>query len=193
MFDELLRVNDTHELYSEWGNKTLPEPFNKISLQHQFYSTIYRYSETCKVNFNDNLKVISIVRNPYDRIMSDIFWLSRGKFVFFNKTPTPENTYDAIEKFLNISPEQVDNHNIPQYKYFTNQAGELYKNIKIFKLENLHDSNEEINRFLNTELIIKKKPIRKYDDLLNKESIKLINDFYKKDFELFGYDMKFIV
>jgi hypothetical protein len=32
----------------------------------------------------------------------------------------------------------------------------------------------------------------KYNNYLNNDSIKLINEFYKKDFELFDYNMKII-
>ena len=48
-------------------------PYNKKSLQHQFYTTLYQFKNKLNINF-DNIKIFSVVRNPYDRIISDLFW-----------------------------------------------------------------------------------------------------------------------
>ena len=40
---------------------------------HQYYTTIYEFRDKLDVNF-DNIKIFSVVRNPYDRIISDLFW-----------------------------------------------------------------------------------------------------------------------
>jgi len=53
----------------------LPENINNISLQHLTYNTIYKYRDILDVSFNEKLNIITIVRNPYDRIISDLFWL----------------------------------------------------------------------------------------------------------------------
>ena len=55
-------------------NSILPAPFSTYSLQHQFYSTIYDYRIKLNVNF-DKIKVFSVVRNPYDRIISDFSFM----------------------------------------------------------------------------------------------------------------------
>ena len=48
-----------------------------------------------------------------------------------------------------------------------------------------------MSQFLGFDInIIKDNVNKNYDKYLNKDSISLINNFYKKDFELFGYKMK---
>jgi len=54
-------------------NNILEYPYNTISLQHQYYSTLYKYRDKLGINFND-IKIFSIVRNPYNRIISDLFF-----------------------------------------------------------------------------------------------------------------------
>jgi len=186
MFEKLLSKNDKQELFSEWGNRILSSPFDKITLQHQFYSTLLKCKEQLYryILFDDKIKVISIVRNPYDRIISDLFWVS-----LIHKESTPIEVYNAIKHFINLHPDKVDNHNSPQYKYLVDENNKLYKNVKIFKLEKLYASNNKINEFLNTKLVIEYKKLKNYNKYLNLDSILLINKHYKIDFEMFNYDM----
>jgi hypothetical protein len=169
-------------LFSLWKNDLLPEPYNKISLQHQTYITLYNYKEKLNIDF-ENIKIFSIVRNPYDRIISDLFW-----FGFINENTSSKKVFKII-KTKYLYRDDLDNHNIPQYKFITNEKDELIKNIEIFKTEKLNDLNEEINQYLNLNIDIKQENVKKnYSKYLNKKSIYLINKFYNKDFELFGYN-----
>ena len=171
-------------LYSRKTNNILPFPFNRISLQHQFFRIIKFYKNILNVNFN-NLKVFTIVRNPYDRIISDLFW-----FKLIKKSSTPEEVYKVIKyKYLNNN--NLDNHNRPQWKFICNYKNELIDFIKIFYTENLNDSNNELNNFLgfkiNTNNIKLNGGVKDYSKYLNNNSKELIYNFYKKDFELFNY------
>lgn len=163
-------------------NKILENPFNKSSLQHQFYSTIYKYRDRLNVNF-DKIKIFSVVRNPYNRIISDLFW-----FRLIKKNFSKNQIYNVIKnKYLYRS--DLDNHNLPQYKFLTNENLNLYENIKIFKTEKLNEDNDELNKYLNVDIKIKKENVNKnYMMYLSKESISLINTFYDIDFKLFNYD-----
>ena len=180
--------NQLKKIYEESlfnQNRTLLDPpYNKIYLQHQFYTTIYKFKDKLDVNF-DNIKIFSVVRNPYDRIMSDLFWWKK-----IEKDFTSEEVYNVIKNQY-LDKDNLDNHNMPQYKFITDNNCELIKNIKLFKTETLNESNDELNNFLGFNINIKKKDVNKdYSKYLNKESIYLINNFYKKDFELFNYKFK---
>ena len=194
-----LMNNDNMTLRTRQGNNLLPEPFNSISLQHQFYSTIYKYRDLCKIDFDNKLQIISIVRNPYDRIISDMLW-----FPMLNSTSTPQETTACIKEYLNYKGYQCDNHNVPQYLYLCDNSGNLYPNITILKTETLDSDFKNLNMDFeikrryqvgafkgNQENKQEKQAVMqsKYKKFLNKESIELINNYYKKDFELFGYDM----
>ena len=164
-----------------WGHKNIfPDPnLNRISLQHQTYQTLYKYRDVLCIDFNDKLKKLAFVRNPYDRIVSDIFWLK-----FNTKTDNQEEIYDTIRHYY-FERDDLDNHNIPQYKFVTDENEKLIPDITLLKMENL---TEELQKYGFTDY---KGPTQSnsYMKYLNKDSIRLINLFYKKDFEMFGYPM----
>lgn len=59
-----------------------------------------------------------------------------------------------------------------------------------FQNINFNKNSKGVNKFLGFNIDIKVKNISKdYSKYLNKESIFLINNFYKKDFELFKYEL----
>ena len=170
-------------LYSSYTNTLLDFPFNKKSLQHQFYTTIYQFRDKLNVNF-DNIKIFSVVRNPYDRIISDLIYLKLIQTNF-----TAQQVYDTIKNNY-LYRDDLDNHNQPQYKFIVDENSELIKNIKIFNTETLNQSNDNLNNFLGFNINIKQNRVKDYSKYLNKDSISLINTFYKKDFELLNYKLK---
>jgi len=149
------------------------------SLQHLTYNQIVKYNKEFNIDFN-NLKIITIVRNPYERIISDLFFLSK-----INIDTTKEEVVDIINHY--VEADNYDNHNIPQHIFITNNNKELITNIHILKTENLtNDMNDlgysDFNRLDN----INPNKINYYN-YLNEKSIKIINDFYHDDFILFNY------
>lgn len=184
VIEDNIKKHTPQTLYSNFNNTILDFPYNNQSLQHQFYTTIYKFKDKFNINFN-NIKIFSVVRNPYDRIISDLFW-----FELIEKDFTAEQVYNIIEKNY-LYRDDLDNHNEPQYKFIVDENSELNKNIKIFYTESLNESNDKLNHFLGFNINIKQKEINKdYSKYLNKNSISLINTFYKKDFELFNYKLK---
>ena len=170
-------------LYSGRTNNILESPYNSKSLQHQFYNTIYKYNKKLDVNF-DNIKIFTVVRNPYDRIISDLFW---------HKLITKKSKPDEIFKIIKnnyLNKDTFDNHNEPQYKFITDNDMKIIPNILIFKCELLNENNKELNDYIGFKINIIRDNVNKdYSKYINKNTIALVNDFYKKDFELFNYDM----
>jgi hypothetical protein len=155
--------------------------FNKnISLQHQTYETIYKFRNELNVDFED-LKVIAVVRNPYERAISDLFF---NKLITVDTTP--EEVYDIIKnKFIPMNP---DNHALPQYMYLMFE-NKLLTGIDILNTETLTEDMKKIGYTdfdLHDNTNLHKVDYYKY---LNKESIKLINLYYKLDFVYFNYKM----
>ena len=178
-----LKKQHKETLYSGSTNDILPSPFNKTSLQHQFYTTIFKFKDKLEINF-ENIKMFCVVRNPYDRIISDLFW-----YKLIKKNFNKKKVLDVIKnKYINNN--DLDNHNVPQYKFIVDENETINPNIKIFHCEKLNDTNTEINEFIGFNINIFQKNVNKdYSKYLNNESIKIISDYYKKDFELFNYPL----
>ena len=69
---------------------------------------------------------------------------------------TSEEVYNVIKNQY-LDKDNLDNHNMPQYKFITDNNCELIKNIKLFKTETLNESNDELNNFFGFNINIKKR------------------------------------
>ena len=123
------------------------------SLQHLTFIQILKYNIFFNIDFN-NIKIITIVRNPYDRIISDLFFYKK-----INHDTSKEKVFDIINEYLVSN--SYDNHNIPQHCFITNDSKELIENIHILKTENLTNNMIDLgytdfNRFDNTPTIVLK-------------------------------------
>ena len=165
----------------------------RSSLQHLTYRIIKRNSKLLSIPFDDpKLRIISIVRNPYNRIISDLFW-----FKLITLSTTPEQVFQVIKKYTTFTGKYfddprmpLDNHNIPQYKFVTDESGNLVGKIHIMKTETLNDDLKAFGICDSMKKIhVGKETESKYMSYLNKDSIKLINKHYKEDFKLFNYSM----
>ena len=141
---------------------------------------IIKYNNVFNIDFN-NVQILTIVRNPYDRIISDLFW-----YKLIKNTTSPDETFDIINKYLLSS--NYDNHNIPQYSFITDDNKNIINNIHILKTETLIDDMHKLGYLdFNLKVNCNKDKVNSYD-YLNDQSIKIINDFYHFDFILFNYD-----
>tara|TARA_B110000967_G_scaffold154664_1_gene159330 strand:- start:1248 stop:1871 length:624 start_codon:yes stop_codon:yes gene_type:complete len=184
VIEEAIQKKTKQTLYSGYSNDLLPSPFNIISLQHQLYTTLYKYKHLCGINF-DRVKIFAVVRNPYDRIISDLFFL---RLIHINTSA--EDVYHIIKDNY-LYRDNLDNHNIPQFKFISDENGDLVSNIKIFKTETLNENNKLLNEYLGIDInIITHNVNKNYSKYLNKNSINIINTFYRKDFELFNYHIQ---
>lgn len=112
-------------------------------------------------------------RNPYNRIISGFFYKNpeckKEDFKIFVKNELTKMGFDqSFEK--NII------HYFPQYMFLCNQDLIIKDNIKTYKLENNDLNIDGLN-------------IREYNlrDYYDTEILSIINEIYKKDFELFDY------
>tara|TARA_B110000261_G_scaffold30378_1_gene34561 strand:+ start:8652 stop:9278 length:627 start_codon:yes stop_codon:yes gene_type:complete len=151
-----------------------------ISLHHQVYRTLYKYKELLNIPFDNKMKIITIVRNPYDRIISDLYWL---KFLKRDSKYTQAQIYSIIKtKYLKHAH---DNHSTPQYLFLIDDEEKIPSNITIMRCENL---TNDMTKYGFDEYC-GKDTSQSYKHMLNSDSISFINNKYKKDFELFNYDM----
>jgi len=175
---------DSKSLYMFLDNETILKNNLTInsSLQHLTYQNIIKHKDFFNINEN-KLEIITIVRNPYERIISDLFHLK-----LINIDSSLEDVYNIIKNtYIN---KNIDNHSTPQYLFITNNNKQLIPNIKILKTESLTNDMTNLG-YVDFNLKVHSNCYNKklnYYSYLNNDSIKLINNFYHWDFTLFGYD-----
>lgn len=131
----------------------------------------------------------SFVRNPYDRVSSAYFYLKNSPL---NKALQNHNIKDSIDindYIKNYFPNDHILHLWPQYKFITDQDIILVDDV--FRYENLEEDWEKVCNKLKINLKLPYfNPSKKDSFKYTSNSINTINEFYKKDFELFGYELK---
>jgi len=150
----------------------------KSTLQHMPYKFILKHKHIFNINFN-NISIITIVRNPYERLISDLFYYKKIEL-----TTPKDAVFEIIKSYLS---KHLDNHTIPQYIFITTYDKKLIPNIKILHTEtlkpdmiNLGYTDFDVNVNTNLNKV-------DYYNYLNSDSIQLINNYYSYDFELFNY------
>lgn len=148
------------------------------SMHHLTYQTIMKHKQF--FNIMDDCQIISIVRNPYERCVSGLFFHEK-----ININSTQDDIFLMIQEHIK---ENNDNHALPQYLFVTDENKNLIDKIRILKTESLINDMQNLgyNDFSYYENINKNKV--NYYDYLNNDSIKLINDYYNYDFLLFNYE-----
>lgn len=155
--------------------------------------------------------VFAVVRNPYDRILSQYYYRT-GFFKTVEKLNSVEYMNNRIRKYLLIAKNEYlysNGHYIPQYDFIyaidhyreSNTTAKPKRNVKhVLRYEHLQKDFEKLMKEYNLNIQLHAKndnqasPTRKresnaklskYD--LYPETCQLIEDYYEKDFIEFGY------
>ena len=139
---------------------------NNIDLAHIPYILKDNY-----YNSNNEKIYYAHSRNPYDRIISAYFYKNNNNNIFDFKL-----FIKNILKTLNFNNKYSLDiiHYYPQYMFICDENGNI-DNIIIKKLQDIDKLN-----------------IRTYDlsEYFDKELLQIVNEVYKKDFELLNYEIK---
>ena len=158
-----------------------------IDKMHLYYDVIYEFIPK---NVLDNYLKFCIIRNPYNKIYS--------AWNFIKERHGYSNVNDFIKYKLNeefiygkqIIPGNARVHYRPQFTFVYDNKNNKFADF-IIRYENLNEDISKMNENygLNIKLYDNGNTKQSYINFLNKESILKINSLYKKDFELFNYEM----
>jgi hypothetical protein len=159
---------------------------NGISYHHLSYSTIIDEWEKGRAPFSaidfTNLDIWISVRNPYDRLFSNLFFLK-----LMNSQSTTKQVFEIIRDDFLPYNHLYDNHVIPQSVFYIGL--EEQEHVTILRQESLNEDMYNLGFSDFDKVLCKSFHIKEYREFYSKETIQLINDYYFMDFELFGYKM----
>ena len=169
----------------------------KWGKKHKEYNIVFEsgarglwHTKFCLLSNDLKLKydLFTVVRNPYDRIISEFYCRYAGSKISNKFTCSKEEFNEILKaKIRKFANQNKGGHYTPQHFY-------IDPNIKIhiIKFENLQKEFNALMKKYNYNIKLnehsnkRNKTIYTVDDLSD-ELISLINDIYHKDFEMFGY------
>lgn len=153
----------------------------KCSYQHHTYLEIID-----KVPEIDQYRIFTIVRNPYDRVVSDFHHFTKCKH---DDPDLLEKFEKFVEDFLyheDSIPDKYDCHALPQYKFI--EGCSEANHLTILKFEKL---SEEFLEFYEEPLDVKINVSDRHSDYRYYYTVKIatmIEEYYEEDFKQFDYD-----
>ena len=132
----------------------------------------------------NSVKKICVCRNPYDRFVSLYFYSKKSKFIDQSLSLRDFAKKVCVEK---IDP--IGKYNVSKLSYCNPQNHWIkdIDDVKVYRFENIDKlfSDYKIKNIkLNTSNHKHYLEYFKDEDIL-----KMVNDFYKEDFEIFNYDV----
>lgn len=182
MSENLLKV------YKQAKQLKWVDPSNGLDKMHLYYNVQNKYIP--KEIINTSFK-FCIVRNPYTKLCSAYYYL-KNRFKYQNINDFVKNHLD--EDFIfgrELEKNDARVHFRPQYTFVYDKF--LEKRVDfVIKYENLNEDIEYINEKFGLKIPCYGEE-NKYNDLdiiknLDRDSIKIINNLYARDFEYFNYE-----
>lgn len=168
------------------GKDSITESGISYSLQHLTCQQLVNHKLT-KPYFDSYFK-FTFVRNPYQRVLSEYFWL--GFKNLNNEKPTPKNFSNWIDTFYNVIDKD---HKLKQYQFLYDEKNNLMVDF-IGRVENFNYDFENITKRLGKVIkpfyfnVTTQKKYVNHNLYLTEENKEKIYNLFKIDFDTFGYE-----
>jgi len=153
----------------------------------------------------DGYRRLSVVRDPYQRVISDYRWrLALGPD---NPGSIPAD-YDSFAQFVRSIPADLDTgwreqileadrshanlliHLRPQHHYLCGDEGRIDPSVKVVRFEDLPSAFDAALEPWGVENRgIRGPVVRDLASSFDNETLQIVNETYRRDFEVFGYAM----
>jgi hypothetical protein len=163
--------------------------WGRFHKEYKWWHEVFQYKST---ELKKKYDWFMVVRNPFDRIVSEFYCKWGGPNNPLEYTKQEFNDFIVKRITGNILPNQfwaeseVGGHYTPQFLYLDKTT-----NIHILKFENLKEDFDKLMEQYNIDLQLTLKDnssnkIFSTDDLFDNTK-NIIRDIYKEDFEIFNY------
>ena len=147
-----------------------------VRIQPSKHADIHEIKKKFKNSYN-NYRKFTIIRNPYDKMVSWYFYLKRNLGKKYRVVEFNEWIKDPLQLWHANDPISFLK---PQHEWIDDT-------VVLLKFENL---NKELKQFFNKEInlsIINKSNHDHFSNYYNKQSLNIIYDRYKEDFKKYNY------
>lgn len=159
--------------------------------------TVKKYMTIFSVNDMKNMFLFSIVRNPWDRLVSAYFFLKKGGFNdvdrlwFENNLSRYESFDEFVNKWVNSTNIWTFEHFKPQY-YYVYLGGQLVVN-RVYRFEELELAIKDLEVRLKRKIFLKHKNKNEFRDsdyksYYNDTTREIVAKVYSKDIRYFNYE-----
>ncbi|CAH7428144.1 hypothetical protein VCHA48O428_90027 [Vibrio chagasii] len=154
---------------------------NGVSPQHIEYRVLSKIIPTKMIE-----KSFAVVRNPVNRIVSEYkYTVERNRRI--------KLLFD-INEFVSFSIKKSQGNRKFQDNHIRPQVDFVFDGMSIYKLETdmgslSNDLKSKFDFYFASEIPHSNKSTHKVDEELSDASLKVISEYYKEDFERFGYQV----
>jgi len=158
-----------------------PEFKMEIPMQHLSVGMLRSYRDALGISFafGAATRIICCVRHPYDRVISDMFYMK-----YINPKNTPEEVYTQLVAYLK-TPNNW--RSALQLSYMLDEYGNVVKDIRVVKVEQLCSDMKSLGYVDFPASKNNHNPGEKYAKYLDADAKSLIYQAYEPDFRVFGY------